>query len=154
MIFKVYDKWNSSPVIVSFAEKTTPVWDIPFPAITICPVTKAMSRHVNFTKGFQYYDSISNESLTSQELRNLEAVAQICDAHLFSDIQINSGLQADEIVPMLRNITMSLAQTTLLCNWGNSGVNCTKIFTEILTEEGFCYTFNILKASELFRQEM
>lgn len=37
IIAKVYQKWNDTPVIVSFSEHSTPVSDIPFPAITICP---------------------------------------------------------------------------------------------------------------------
>lgn len=32
LIYNVWNKWDQSPVIVSFAEKSTPVWQIPFPA--------------------------------------------------------------------------------------------------------------------------
>ena len=32
-----------------FSEKTTPVWDIHFPAITICPETKVAANKLNFT---------------------------------------------------------------------------------------------------------
>ena len=46
----VYTKWQQSPVIVSFAEKSTPVWEIPFPAVTICPETKSYVEQLNFTK--------------------------------------------------------------------------------------------------------
>jgi len=40
LIRSVYLKWNETPVIVSFSEKSTPVWSIPFPAVTICSETK------------------------------------------------------------------------------------------------------------------
>ena len=40
LIGQMYFKWKESPIILSFAEKSTPVWEIPFPAVTICPVTK------------------------------------------------------------------------------------------------------------------
>ncbi len=46
---EVYNKWQKSPVIVSFAEKYTRVSEIPFPAVTICPETKARSSILNFT---------------------------------------------------------------------------------------------------------
>jgi acid-sensing ion channel, other len=49
-IFKIYDKWDTSPVIVSFAERSTPIWQIPFPAVTICPETKAKSSMLNITE--------------------------------------------------------------------------------------------------------
>ncbi|XP_061515661.1 sodium channel protein Nach-like [Anopheles gambiae] len=49
MIYKTYVKWNQTPIIVTFSEKTTPVWDIHFPAITICPETKVPANKLNFT---------------------------------------------------------------------------------------------------------
>lgn len=44
LIHSIYTKWNETPVIVSFSEKSTPVWSIPFPAITICSETKRVPR--------------------------------------------------------------------------------------------------------------
>lgn len=52
LIHNVYTKWDQSPVIVSFAEKSTPVWEIPFPAVTICPETKAKVELLNFTSAY------------------------------------------------------------------------------------------------------
>jgi amiloride-sensitive sodium channel len=52
LIFNIYQKWDTTPVIVSFAEKSTPVWQIPFPAVTICPETKARMELFNFTARF------------------------------------------------------------------------------------------------------
>lgn len=49
LIYNVYEKWVGTPVIVSFAEKSTPIWEIPFPAVTICPETKAHGLEFNFT---------------------------------------------------------------------------------------------------------
>lgn len=49
---------------------------------------------------------------------------------------------------------MSLNETTLFCKWRNSVNYCTEFFSEIITEEGFCYTFNVLDASELFRDDI
>ena len=44
LINSIYIKWHETPVIVSFSEKSTPVWSIPFPAITICSETKRTLR--------------------------------------------------------------------------------------------------------------
>lgn len=95
-----------------------------------------------------------SHSMTEDELRNLEAVSQICDSHLFTGIHINSTLQAEEIVPLLKSITASLNETTLFCKWRNTVESCSEFFTEIITEEGFCYTFNVLNAKELFKEEV
>ena len=38
---KVVEKWNNKPMFVSFDTVPTPIWDIPFPAVTLCNVQKA-----------------------------------------------------------------------------------------------------------------
>lgn len=46
---KTYNKWITSPVIVTFATTETPIWKIPFPAITICPEVKSDPEIFNYT---------------------------------------------------------------------------------------------------------
>lgn len=53
LIWDTWEKWNESPVIVSFAEKATPIWAIPFPAVTICPETKFYTQKINFTETYR-----------------------------------------------------------------------------------------------------
>lgn len=50
LIENIYVKWNETPVIVSFSEKSTPVWSIPFPAVTICSETKRKLKTEGITK--------------------------------------------------------------------------------------------------------
>jgi len=52
LTLNIWDKWNNNPVIVSFAEKSTPVWEIPFPAVTVCPETKTRRAVFNFTGSY------------------------------------------------------------------------------------------------------
>lgn len=40
LILKTYNKWINAPVLVSFATSETQIWKIPFPAVTICPLTR------------------------------------------------------------------------------------------------------------------
>jgi amiloride-sensitive sodium channel len=49
-ILTVWNKWNTSPVLVSFANVQTPVWKLPFPAITICPQIKIKSSMFNISE--------------------------------------------------------------------------------------------------------
>ncbi|KAF4519266.1 hypothetical protein B566_EDAN002155 [Ephemera danica] len=45
-----------SPVITSFARHSTPVSDVPFPAVTICPESKVLRSVMEFTKINIFYD--------------------------------------------------------------------------------------------------
>lgn len=53
-IWDVYNKWRDTPVIVSFAEKPTPVYSIPFPAVTICSETKYLFKPNGIEQDFIY----------------------------------------------------------------------------------------------------
>ncbi|CAB3234043.1 unnamed protein product [Arctia plantaginis] len=81
LIRKVWIKWNESPVIVSFAENPTPVWQIPYPAVTVCFETKAMQRKFNFTEYFHLYME-NKDNLTEYEQFLLEDISMVCDDHL------------------------------------------------------------------------
>lgn len=52
LIVNLINKWEQSPVIVSLSERSTPVWQIPFPAVTICPESKANISMLNFTSTY------------------------------------------------------------------------------------------------------
>lgn len=53
-IFLVHllNRWERGPLFVGLAEKSQPIWDIPFPAVTICPETKAKTSLANFTDAY------------------------------------------------------------------------------------------------------
>lgn len=53
MIHESYTKWDQTPVIISLSTKATPVWKIPFPAVTICPEVKTSSQKINLTDIFR-----------------------------------------------------------------------------------------------------
>nr|CAD7454156.1 unnamed protein product [Timema tahoe] len=90
LIFKVWVKWNSSPVIVSFNEKSTPVWEIPFPAVTICSETKARQTLFNFTEAIMIYH-LGN--FTESELQKLGDVSLLCDKqYMKGDLLTNESV--------------------------------------------------------------
>ncbi|KAK5641668.1 hypothetical protein RI129_010215 [Pyrocoelia pectoralis] len=53
LIRQAYIKWESSPVIVTFATKETSISKIPFPAVTLCPEAKFDPEIFNFTRTFK-----------------------------------------------------------------------------------------------------
>lgn len=66
MSFSTQPQWNEAPVIVSFAEKATPIWAIPFPAVTICPETKFYSKKLNFTHAYRMMRDGKKDNLTAE----------------------------------------------------------------------------------------
>lgn len=68
MIQNVWLKWDEDPVIVTFNEKSIPVSEIPFPAVTICPETKSQINKLNFT---DVYHMLSENVANISEERSI-----------------------------------------------------------------------------------
>ena len=85
LIYNIYNKWQLSPVVVSFAETSTPIWKIPFPAITICPETKNIKDELDYRKAYLAIITTHGkpDNLSTDELHKLEALAQVCDSNVY-----------------------------------------------------------------------
>lgn len=81
------------------------------------------------------------------------ALAQVCDAHITRNFLLNQTVDS-ECVNWLKNISVSKEEMLMFCKWRNEASSCDDMFSETLTEEGICYTFNSLSAEDLLRQEM
>lgn len=141
-------------MIVSFAEKSTQIWEIPFPAVTLCPQIKTKQTVFNYTR---YYHLIkknltATEGLEKEELSRLKSAAQVCKTPLRGYSKIGSTNTTNEIYTNLRQIGPEVLDIMYHCDFsGHKSVNCTDWFKEIWTEEGLCYTFNLLNGSDLYR---
>lgn len=112
LIINVWNKWDQSPVIVSFAEKSTPIWEIPFPAVTICPETKAKQSVFNFTEAYHNMLDANQmlTNLTDEDRVRMEAVAQICEAHLTAALHLGNKTTGPDIVKTLRDVINCIAR--------------------------------------------
>lgn len=88
------------------------IWEIPFVAITICPVG---------------------------------GLAPLNDSF---DLTTNSGQGR------LNNFTGSVESRITNVEWRKSSANTNELFTEIATEEGFCWTFNTYNFDDLFKKSV
>lgn len=48
MTYVGYQKWENNSVVITYATRSLHVWQIPFPAVTICPVTKSRREAFDF----------------------------------------------------------------------------------------------------------
>ncbi|XP_073985653.1 pickpocket 26 isoform X2 [Rhodnius prolixus] len=147
LIGKVWIKWHESPVIVSFAETTTPVWQVPFPAVTLCSETKSRSTLFNFT------DAVNRnltEEIDGEMFNKMSDVSLLCDNHVIVE---NGSLTTNEsTIEFLFEVAPPFEDTVHICKWkGPATQNCSHLFTPIITDEGVCFSFNMLPTVELFR---
>lgn len=141
-------------MIVTFAEQSTRIWEIPFPAVTLCPQIKTKQTVFNYTKYFNAYqkDWTKAKNLSPDEFSRLKSAAQICKTVPKGMFKIGSVNTTKEIYTNLKRMAPKVSDIMYHCEFnGHKSADCSKWFKEVWTEEGLCYTFNMLNASELFR---
>ncbi|XP_037040054.1 pickpocket protein 28-like [Bradysia coprophila] len=158
LIYKIFNKWNVSSVIVSFAEEPTPVWHIPFPAVTICPTTKINATMFNIIDGFGevILQKRRPVNFSDEEYTVLNAVSQVCDAYIgeaFGQLGLGDNIADSSIVDLLKEAAPRLNET-LYDSFFLNNKNYSCEFEEILTEEGLCFTFNMLTGNETYTESI
>ncbi|CAD6996199.1 unnamed protein product [Ceratitis capitata] len=161
LIHCVYVKWNETPVIVSFSEKSTPVWSIPFPAITICSETKRVPR-----EGFSYGKFLQDlqehvetrrhfqaKNLSRVELEELRTLLHICNPQLIKQGTPNLSSDLIDYFSVLERIQPEFNRYFYFCKWFSHFGECDELFTRTYTNEGICFTFNGLNATDLYRED-
>lgn len=58
VLLNAFNRWYESPLIVNLVEQPEPIWELPFPAITVCPDLKSKQGIFNFT---QLYHKMSTD---------------------------------------------------------------------------------------------
>ena len=141
LIFRTYKKWQSNPVIVSFDESAIPVSTIPFPAVTICPGTMFKKNVFNLTK-IRPGDIYTEEQSTFQNA--LYSVCPFIQPIPF-DKKINFEYE-------IKKLALPFNEVFHECNWRGAKINCSQKFHEVRTDEGVCYTFNMLDHKDLLHE--
>uniref|UniRef100_A0A0A9XCD9 Sodium channel protein Nach n=1 Tax=Lygus hesperus TaxID=30085 RepID=A0A0A9XCD9_LYGHE len=157
LIHKVWVKWNHSPVIVSFAETAMPVWEVPFPTITICSSIKSDVESFNFTKHFNQMmnnkkngDNITT-NISERDFQSMSDMSLICDEPIL--VEGAEDFVNESAIEFLMDVGPELNETSLVCQFDDEAItNCSDYFTKTFLDEGVCYSFNMLSPTQLFDQ--
>lgn len=85
-------------------------------------------------------------------MERMEAISQVCDAHLTSGfLNFGTNFTDQTIYKILEEVAPTYNETMFFCKWRNTPSLC-DYFHPILTEEGMCFTFNALNANEIYRE--
>ncbi|XP_063709061.1 pickpocket protein 11-like [Culicoides brevitarsis] len=154
MISLVWQKWNQSPVILSFDNKLMTMAAIPFPAVTVCSDAKVDIDQFNYRSAYEKY--LRNEKLNETEIEYLLAI----DSNFCKNIKDPSNLPLpDKVIDkeFMRDLAIQ-SNDFISCESGLNSIggvehsNCILDIQRISTNEGLCYTFNLLNTNELLNE--
>ncbi|KAG5875634.1 hypothetical protein JTB14_037311 [Gonioctena quinquepunctata] len=77
-IMEIYKKYRENPFIVNLATRESPIFIIPFPAVTICPVVKTRRDLYNYTRTVHKIIS-EDDNLTQDELTDTQFMSSVCE---------------------------------------------------------------------------
>lgn len=146
-IYSLYSKWRFNPVIVTFDTEATAIWQIPFPAVTICPQSKS-----NHSK-FKLTQLLSKNKYSSEERRSLHALMHVCNINhpLFSNKNLGTPIKNQHVIEDLKEIAldpMEIFHNIQIMDFTEDR----KHFYEMFTNEGICFSYNLLDYKLLFNE--
>jgi len=146
----IFDAWHINPIIISFTAKPTPIWQIPFPAVTICPGTYARSDRINLTdvawRLSSGVDIVGN--LTERERLLYLSKNVFCPrGYIFEGVK--NYTDCNECRDTVRQIRIPVEEIFIECKFRNQIISCASVLDEVVVNHGLCYTFN---GFELYRR--
>lgn len=154
LIAKIYIKWRNDPVVVILDERSSPTWLIPFPAITICPESKAAKDFLDISEVFNR--TRHNYSISNEEEIILESLYQVCD--FFDggmwklDPRVGNNTPVDYIEE-LRKVSIGYDKVSTV-EWKGNRSSFKSLFHETVTDEGICHTFNMMDHQDMYRRAL
>ncbi|XP_055692300.1 pickpocket protein 28-like [Lutzomyia longipalpis] len=156
LIINIYRKWTTDPVIVSFSQTPTPLWKIPFPSVTICPLNKVRQSVFNFTDVLTRLQDEPRTNLTDEDVEQLRALSLICYSYNLVHLRNVSGFWSNATeeycYQLMAQVVSSEEALFDMFTWKGSS-NKTYL-SSIVTEEGLCFVFNMMTNARIFRDDV
>lgn len=153
----VFVKYYSKPDIAQIDNLISAI-EIPAPALTICPPLVLRSGFANYTDLFlrERDPELKNSiNLTIKEQNYMAAMMQACTPDTARQL-LNYTKDRTEyhIVKLLTDASFDLEDMFLHCEYKEVKYDCKKFLNRILTDGGFCFTFNMQGYDAIFNEEV
>ncbi|KYN32299.1 Sodium channel protein Nach [Trachymyrmex septentrionalis] len=141
MMLRLWANYSNNPIVTSIYTSNS-IWDVSFPAVTICNNNKVYRPHADlmaknlYMNGFTTNDSDKFFSSLMKLIRPHTISIDNATARQFLD-------RLDMTVEKLMEQLMQPCSALLLkCIWIGKVYDCNKIFKTVKSKEGFCCAFN------------
>ncbi|KAG5680508.1 hypothetical protein PVAND_010015 [Polypedilum vanderplanki] len=156
-VHRSYEKWKIKPDIAMRKHQKF-VGEIPFPALTICSPVFAKDNFVDYENLYRHYSSnleSFRNNITSKEANYLISNMQACSpGYLTISAQVFHRHTDNNTVKLLNQSSFDVDEIMASCSYNSVVSECSKLFNRVLTDKGFCYTFNMQGFSTIFNADV
>ncbi|XP_044255826.1 sodium channel protein Nach-like [Tribolium madens] len=158
LIRSQFMSYYSNRITTTIATTAFPVWEVPFPAVTIC------NFNVVYKDATIEIKELLNNRVSPLEIDNFFAdlSVMVASAKLKGDIKWHKHKKIIAILQrmgyttdvLMAQLAQPCAQMISDCFWNAKQSNCSEIFTLVKTTSGFCCSFNYkgIKTNQQFRE--
>lgn len=123
--------------------------ELPFPSTTICNSIFSRDLNVNFKKIMN--ENPANYTVDQQNI--LAANTQWCDTKSTLEALNASQHRSDKnILKIMSDSQFKLDEFMFGCSYRSKPIACSKLFTRVLTDFGYCFTYNMQDHHALFNE--
>nr|CAD7406772.1 unnamed protein product [Timema cristinae] len=140
IILNSWEMFNKRHTMTSIETANYPLWNVPFPAITICALNKVqrllpdnLSREFVFEEMGLLVQLIDPVDTTISRLRILQSILDL------------NKIKAKDI---MTEVAAACEDIIIECRWKKRNVKCSLIFKLFKTYEGFCCSFNYVGVND------
>lgn len=144
----IYLKWLIEPMLGEEVN-LIPLREVPFPAVTICNSIFTRDQKPNL---YQVLKSDPEKlKLSIDEQNHLAANVQACAPHLSEKIlKFCQGRNESLILDTLREKFHHINDSFPVAGFRVKYHDCSVMFNHVLTDYGFCFSFNLLNFNQIF----
>lgn len=152
----LYWKFDKTPDInVRIKHRFTS--EIPFPAITVCNPLFAKNGLVKFYNISKLYrkNPNANFNLSIEEQNYFASNIHACSPEIGFNMKSKLVRRTEyDIIKLLNESSLTLSEAIINCYYKGFYRDCTNIFNRILTDRGFCYSFNMQGFNTIFNEKL
>jgi acid-sensing ion channel, other len=151
-VLEINEHRKNRPVMLSFSKTKLQNFDTPFPSVTICLEEKIKKSEIDLSEARR------NSIFQNISQVKMQALAQIChfdnDQHFMEILNISHPITKN-LTKVIEEISLSDYEIFSKCHLGTEkNVDCRKIFQKTITDEGICYSFNMLDHKDLLTDKI
>ncbi len=143
MIAQVILHFMQSPTLLTYDTSTRPVWDVPFPALTVCNWQVAVKEKFDAVLAKGHSETATESEKAKAATANLLCeTSDVHDDETFLELEMLSG--KIDIIQFVSDMAQNCSSLLLYCELAEIEMECEELFRPVLTDLGSCCSFNLL----------